>query len=246
MGDIGRKRKNFEKVSTRPGNRSLLLGEVLFPLRYDIYVMAEYLDFYEKNKDKGHDWLLTNIPEYMQQRTELVHDLRREWALIGDMPDDKWKRRKDKYNQANVKVLIELWEDVRKRGFLGTGEGHFGFKVIADESQTYEGHIPPRGSLYLTNGQHRMVVLLAMGKTGIPPEWYNVVTVRNFEPIETTHEYIKRGWISEAEFVSFARLRFPQIPEEIVTVRDFSKWAHDTDQPGWLYYYLKVYWGTAC
>ena len=238
VGDIGRHQANFEIVGRSAGKFNLSIGNVLFPLRYDIYVQAQYFEFYEENKAKGRDWLLDNIPLYMKRRIDVVHDLRRKWGYIVNMPNAKWLRRKAKYSQANVEVLIDLWEKVKKEGYLGNTKGKLQFRHDLEPTQTLEGHVPPEG-YFLTHGQHRMVVLLALGYKEIPAEWHSITTVRSFRAIETTCEYIKRHWISEAEFVDFARLRFPQIPDEVVTIRDLRK----RDLPEWFQYYLKEYWG---
>ena len=244
-GDIGRKQKNYIQVGRAAGNDPLSLGRVLFPLRYDIFVQERFLRvFYKERQDGNVADVVTDYPQYMRDRIELVHRLRQKWGLLEVYDEAKFQRRVKKYVPANIGKLVAIWESVRRRGYLGTGCGHFLFKKIADNSTTLEGHKPPMDdSLFLTNGQHRCVALLAMGKPVIPPEWYGVIIVNDFRPIETTFEYIQRGLISEAEFVNFGRLRFPRIPTEVVTIKDFSKWAHDTKQSEWLHYYLNLYWG---
>lgn len=247
QGDIGRKQVHFEVVGRNEGTTPLALGRVLFPLRYDIYAQVPFLrDFYTARLGDPSrlQEVVENYPEYMYHRIVITHTLRQKWGLLTPMPADKFERRVRKYVVGNIGKLVSIWESVRVNGYQGSGCGKVHFKKVADNQKTLEGHdLPGDDALYLTNGQHRCVVLLAMGSTVLPPEWYSITIVKKSQPIETTHEYIKRGWISEAEFVDFARLRFSRMPSEIVCVSDMAGWAQDTKQPDWLLYYLNLYWG---
>ena len=247
VGDVGRKKIDFTVVGRKDGTAPLPLGRVLFPLRYDIVVQAPFLSKFYAERQDDPDTLhsvVENYPEYMYQRIVVTHTLRQKWGLLTSMPAAKFERRVRKYIPANIGKLVAIWESVRVKGYLGTGNGKVHFKKILDEQQTLEGHdLPGEDALYLTNGQHRSVVLLAMGRTVLPKDWYSITLVRGFRPIETTGEYVRRGWISESEFVDFARLRFPSIPAGVHDIKLLRQWAKDTNQPQWLAYYLDLYWG---
>lgn len=245
-GDVGREKRHFQQVSHHKGDEPLLLGRVLFPLRYDIFVQEQFLRQFYKARQDDLEKLRTVIedaPRYMRQRIVVAHRLRQKWGFLIVKDEAKFQRRVDKYVSGNIGKLVSVWESVRIQGYKGTTTGgKLHFKKMLDDGLTLEDHKQPgKDALYLTNGQHRCVVLLAMGKSTIPETWYAVKTVRQFRPIETTHEYIKRGWLSEKEFIRFARLRFPTIPTEIINIQDFRRWA--ADLPRWLHYYLDIYWG---
>lgn len=230
-------------VAAYAATEPLSLAEIVFPLRYDILAQRGVLVLAATGKHKVRDIAKLTVESLPFWRIWVAHERHRAWGNSPQVSDDKARRRAFKYHLGNTRKLVGLYKSISKNGF-DPEQGRISFKRPVDDALTTEGHRVPTGGMFLTNGQHRLAALWGMSYREIPPEWYYIKEVRNLAVPEFTFGFVKMGYLTEQQFCSFARLRFTDLPLSVVTAVKLRDWAVDTEQPGWLKYYVERYWLT--
>lgn len=226
-------------VRTIRPTEPLPLGEILFPLRYDIVMQEEVFTAWREFRDKVKVIRATRsgLP---YRRIALVHKRRRELGLAREVSDWKAERKALKYHRGNISKLIMLYRiwcankwDVRK--------GLLSFKKPLDGPKTTEGFPAPPG-VFLAHGQHRTAALWGAGVRELAPEHYIIKEVLDFKPPDFTRVMVQEGILDEAGFCDFARLRFDELPEDVSTAGGLVGWSRSAGLD-WLARYVEFYFG---
>ena len=224
-----------------PGE-TLPFGVVLFPLRYDIYCQG--LAFRKAQQEYGYnrDAMAEGTKEsIMWTHLDVMVDVHDQIGHFDKSPTPARRaNRQRRYHPGNLKKLIHVHKSISENGW----QGQMYFKKLTDPDETYtsSGYLAPPG-YFLTNGQHRSTVLIALGYRELKPVMWDL-SVRDslFRPLDTTYHYIKRGLVTEEQFVDFARLRF-DVPQKIKNIDWLRAWAVTAELPPWFFQYLAIYWG---
>jgi len=217
------------------------LGKVLFPLRYDVW--DQYPDvkrFGDMRRDGVAGLLELGLDSSIHRQPRIANQVYTDIGFLRVVSEIDFQYRIERYYGSRMEKLTSYYVSI------GNGwdesQDKLLFHRVLNPTVTTAGNPVPEG-LFLTNGQHRTAALLALGYTELPDSMAEIGEMdgENFQPLDLTAAYIDAGACSEADFVHFARFRFPDIPEEIVDVKSLSVWMK-ANGPQWAVDYLKIYW----
>ena len=219
------------------------LGEVLFPLRYDVWdQFPEVKRLGDMRKEGRGDILELGRDTSIHRHVVIADPVYQAIGMLKPLAGVELDRRVERYYGAHLEKLTSYYVSIDK-GWDET-QHKLRYHRVLNPTVTSIGNPVPDG-LFLTNGQHRTVVLLALGYTELPDS-----TAENderdgetFLPLDITHAYIRADACTEQSFVNFARFRFPDIPEQITDVQSLSDWMK-SNGPQWVVDYIKIYWRT--
>ena len=222
---------------------SIQLGEVLFPLRYDVWDQAWAIkELCRLNDDIPAPMLETGRNTAIHRHVVIADPVYQAIGLLKPLAGEDLAHRIERYYAARLKKLADYYRSLGEG--WNKGEDMIYFKQVVNPTKTSAGNPVPEG-LFLTNGQHRVIALLALGYTALPFYMADIM-VRDgadFLPLDMTWPYIQAGECTERDFVRFARLRFNDIPKRVRKIAGLRQWAERTKSPDWLLEYLDIYWG---
>lgn len=213
---------------------SIRLGEILFPLRYDVVAQSAFTRLFNRHfasdlQEVARDPLYTHIEATVGHERKLC-------GLSPYYPEGR-EATCEAYYKARLIKLIGLHRSLA--GGWDYTQDRLVFIRPREGMTTSLGHPLPEGA-FLANGQHRMITLFGMGIRELDDEQYGYKDATH-NPLEMTGLYMERGLITQRQFVDFARLRF-SFPKRIKGVRGLSTWAARSG-PDWLCEYIEIYWG---
>lgn len=217
------------------------LGEVLFPLRYDVYDQAP--DIKELCLAYGNDTpgiMEAGCDSAIHRHLVIADPAYQAIGKLKPRSGAELEYRIERYYGARMTKLTDCYWSI-KRGW-DRSQHKIYYKQVVDPTTTSLGNPVPDG-LFLADGQHRTIALLALGYNELP-EHIASIQVKSgaeFQPLDLTWAYIQAGECTEQKFVDFARFRFPDIPEEIVWTDGLFEWAY-THALDWLCNYIEIYW----
>jgi len=217
------------------------LGEVLFPLRYDVVVqapVAKALSHLHEDipglLEAGRDTPIYHhigLAEPVYQKMELMDEL-----SAGSELDC----RTEKHYRNRIKKLIACYHSISEG--WDTRRGLIYYKRVVNPTVTTSGFPLPGDGPFLGDGQHRTTALLALGYVTLPDSVAVIEVSDGYQPVDMTYGYIQAGHCTEQQFVDFARFRFPKVPEQIGRVQALADWMKD-NAPEWAVEYTRIYWG---
>lgn len=221
---------------------SIKLGEVLFPLRYDVW--DQYPVVAELSRLHGNvlGMLEAGRNTAIHRHIVIADPVYQAIGLLKPLAGEELRRRMERYYGAHLEKLTSYYRSIKNRGW-DRSQHKIYYKRLSNPTITSAGNLVPDG-LFLSDGQHRTTALLALGYTELP-DYMAATEPRNgadFLPLDMTWAYIKAGECTEQKFVEFARLRFPDIPEEIETAQWLADWMWENNGPEWVVEYIKLYW----
>ena len=217
------------------------LGDVLFPLRYDVWDQFPDVKRLGDLRSKGIDGLLELGRDTSIHRHPAIADpVYQAIGALRPLAGVELDRRVERYYGAHLEKLTSYYVSI-ERGWDETQHKIY-YHHVSNPTVTSIGNFVPDG-LFLTNGQHRTTVLLALGYTELPDHIAETDECdgKTFFPLDMTYAYIVAGACTEQSFVNFARFRFPDVPEQIVDVHSLSNWMK-LNGPQWVVEYIKIYW----
>jgi len=222
---------------------SINLGEVLFPLRFDVWDQAPVIEEMSRLYGNTLAMLEAGHDTAIHRHVVIADPVYQEIGLLAPCSDAELEHRIERYYGARMEKLVSYYNSIKK-GWDKDQEKIY-FKRVENPTVTTAGFPVPDG-LFLTNGQHRTAVLLALNYTELPDHIAAVVTRdgADFIPLDLTWPCIQAGACTERDFVKFARLRF-DLPARVSKIAGLRQWARQTDAPAWLLEYLDLYWGPA-
>lgn len=222
---------------------TIRLGEILFPLRYDVVAQAPFVELYQSRDWQSTEALVEAARSLvLEAHVAMLHEHERELVGADTLLASQVKEVFERYYRARVEKLAGLCDSLAK-GWDYTDNALAFNQPPSDGLTSMDNPVPP--GHFLCNGQHRMIVLYGMGMRELRPKQYNLRPMDSgFIPLETTGVYVKAGLITEKQFVEFARLRFHEIPKRIRTVKSLAWWMQNNG-PEWVIEYIKLYWRTA-
>lgn len=217
------------------------LGEVLFPLRYDVVVQAPVVKALSQLDVPGFLEAGRDTPIY--HHIGLAEPVYQEMGLIKELSGRELHRRTQRHYRNRIKKLISQYHSIN-RGW-DTRRGLLYYKQMVNPTVTTSGFPVPDG-LFLGDGQHRTTVLLALGYVTLPDSiaTTEVKDGNDYRPLDMTYGYVRAGHCTEQQFVDFARFRFPEVPVQLRGVQALADWTKDNG-PEWAVEYIKLYWRTA-
>jgi len=217
------------------------LGEVLFPLRYDVWDQFPEVKRLGSMRKAGKDGLLELGRNTSIHRHIVIADP--VYQAIGALPPlagAELEYRVERYYGAHLEKLTSYYVSIDQK--WDETQHKIYYHHVSNPTVTSIGNPVPDG-LFLTNGQHRTTVLLALGYTELPDSIAdtNECDGATFIPLDMTYAYIVAGECTELSFVNFARFRFPAIPAQITDIQSLSAWMK-LNGPQWVVDYIKLYW----
>lgn len=222
---------------------SINLGEVLFPLRFDIWDQAPVIEEMSRLYGDTLAMLEAGRDTAIYRHVVIAEPVYQEIGLLSPRSGADLEYRIERYYGARVEKFVTYYNSI-KQGW-DKDQDKIYFKKVENPTVTTAGFPVPDG-LFLANGQHRVAALLALNYTELPDYMAGIVTRdgADFIPLDMTWPYIQAGACTERDFVKFARLRF-DLPARVAKIAGLRQWAERTDALAWLLEYLDLYWGTA-
>lgn len=217
------------------------LGEVVFPLRYDVWAQARALKQLICLSQDPDELLVLGRETPICRGVALAIPVYQRMGKLPPLTEEQFEVRCERHYQANMRKLAACYVSI-SQGW-DTSKPRLCYHRVQAPAVTTEGHTAPDG-LFLTDGQHRTAVLLALGNTVLPDHVAGTLTVpgTEFFPLDVTHAYVEAGECAEQDFVEFARVRF-DIPARIKDIRGLREWATQASALDWLARYIGIYWG---
>jgi len=222
---------------------SIQLGEVLFPLRYDVWDQAPAIRELAQTWDSALLMLAPGRSTAIFRHVVIGDPVYQAVGLLAPLAGAELGRRIERYYASRLEKLAGYYWSI-KQGWDRSQDPIY-FKQVVNPTVTTAGYPVPEG-LFLTNGQHRVIALLALGYAALPSYIADVMVKdgADFQPLDMTWPYIQAGECTERDFVNFARFRFEDIPKWVKKIAGLRQWAERTDAASWLLEYLDFYWGT--
>lgn len=219
------------------------LRKVLFPLRYDVWDQAPAI---AKLSDALNQYGIVKALEEGRSTAIYRHNVVADPAyqklgLLNPLTGSELDERIERYYLDHLEKLLRYYQSI-KRGWDKSQDKLY-YKKVSGSTVTTAGNSVPEG-LFLSNGQHRTTVLLALGYVELPGYMAGIKERSGeiFSPLDLTQVYIEAGLCTEQDFVKFARFRFPAIPGEIKDISSLTKWMK-ANGPTWAVEYIRIYWG---
>ena len=219
------------------------LGDVLFPLRYDVWDQFPEVKKLGDMRKKGiGDLLELGHDTSIHRHTVIADPVYQAIGALRPLAGTELDRRIERYYGAHLEKLTSYYVSI-EQGWDET-QHKIRYHRVSNPTVTSIGNFVPDG-LFLTNGQHRTTVLLALGYTELPDSIADTDERdgATFIPLDMTQAYIEAGECTQEKFVNFTRFRFPDIPEQITDVQSLSDWMK-SNGPLWVVDYIKIYWRT--
>jgi len=218
------------------------LGEVLFPLRYDVWDQFPEVKRLGSMRRTGiRDLLELGRNTSIHRHTVIADPVYQAIGALAPFTGAELDYRIERYYGAHLEKLTSYYVSI-DQGWDETKDKIL-YHHVSNPTVTSIGNPVPGDGLFLTNGQHRTTVLLALGYTELPDS-IAAIDERDgstFIPLDMTYAYIVAGACTELSFVNFARFRFPAIPAQITDVQSLSTWMK-FNGPQWVVDYIKLYW----
>lgn len=169
-------------------HQGIALAELVCPLRYDVIVRRDFFPFYVLNRDL----YLNDFAEFVRQVAGTRYYI---WYMQSEaVRSNRQLRGNPRALQAGladrVRRAVELFESVRTQGFRPE------FPIVL---KTAEQLLPPttdrggaptakrvRARYFLADGCHRVALLMALGHTTLPANYFRVKCFREFSPFDST------------------------------------------------------------
>jgi len=220
------------------------LGDILFPLRYDVWDQFPEVKRLGSMRKEGKEGLLElGRDTSIHRHTVIADPVYQTIGALKPLAGTELDRRIERYYGAHLEKLTSYYVSI-ERGWDETQHKIYYHRVL-NPTVTSIGNFVPDG-LFLANGQHRTTALLALGYTELPDS-IAATDERDgetFFPLDMTYAYIVADACTEQSFVNFARFRFSDIPEQITDVQSLSDWMK-TNGPQWVVDYIKIYWAVS-
>lgn len=203
---LNKAREPFKLVKGKPdeelisGNEigeQIKIYDLICPLRYDILIRADFIDFLAKNDYLSENDLDAIIKAAPAQRYQTWF---REIAYRRRNPEHSHDENhfRERFYQR-VRKVQELWKSINANGFdynqpirLKSGE------VIREvNGKSFETRF------YAGDGCHRIACLWVMGKEVIEPEEYEVAMSEEFIPLDNTAVLLDKLSISMSDYLNF-------------------------------------------
>lgn len=218
------------------------LGEVLFPLRYDVWAQAPAIKELSRLCGDTLGMLEAGRDTAIYRHGVVACSVYQAIGLVKLLTGETLEAWTERHYRNRMDKLLSLYESI-KQGW-DRRQSRIYFNRVANPTTTTIGNPVPDG-LFLSEGQHRTAVLLALGYTELP-DYIAGTMVRygsTYQPLDMTHAYIKAGLCAKQQFVDFARFRYTDIPGKTTTIEGLRAWAEEAGMPGWFIDYLGIYWG---
>lgn len=181
------------------------IAALICPLRYDVIVRRDFYQFYEANRDL----YAADCAAFVSLATQTSYYT---WYTASEVVRcSPYLQGKDDLLQSGfedqIRRAVALYEDVMERGFdpkhpivLRTAERLH--PPTADRSA------PPTGKvvsarIFMADGCHRLALLMNMGYTALPANFFRVQCFRDFSPFDSTSLLAQSLPIDPAAYFAF-------------------------------------------
>lgn len=192
-----RRRFNEKRISGFEIGKRIRIYDVICPLRYDILVRVDFIEFLGKNKQLS----ATDMGAILDNPSARAYESWfREVAIRRFLPeiyhDDVQVRERFIERVRGVK---ELWESISSIGFdvahpIRLRSGNSIQEVNGKRVGT---------SVFAGDGCHRIACLVVMGKEFLEPAEYEVALSAKFQPLDNTAILIDALPITMPDYLSF-------------------------------------------
>ena len=191
----------------RPGREVVPIGPLISPLRYDILVRQRYFEYFaERRADYERDFDAYERSTRRHAYFIYFRDVTcRTWfpeALSDDAAlDRRWRWRLER--------SAALYDSFMERGFDERFPItlHAGARVAAGPNGKRVSH-----RLFAGDGNHRLALLVASGRTELQPSQYRVRRYPRLAPSDTTPYCLSLLRVAPGEYADFLRRGYPGVP----------------------------------
>ena len=162
---------------------------MIVPLRYDILIRKNFLEFYTENKRL----FIENFDSFFEKaKLHQYYDFIKLIKIARNKPEilDNESLLMDRYKKY-VLDFINLYESISKNGF--NKKYPIGLKTTADKSMKY----------YIGDGCHRLTCLMSMGYDRLPSDFVKIKKIRNYSPRNNTKILFENNQINREEYFLF-------------------------------------------
>jgi len=213
-------------------SQALPVGPLISPLRFDIVTRVDYFRFFEANAAlAASSWpdyvdLAMTQPYYAWFRS--VAMARRRFARLAAHHQDvneRWIRYRF---EQRLKTSNALYRNFAEHGFDRRWTLIFRKPSIVLPTET--GKLVQR-DVFVTDGCHRLALLIYAGAAQISPAYYRVIPHKApFRPIDNTSIMLQRTQVSMDEYVRFLALGYGAQPANGLSSLCDQVRAHDDAQ----------------
>ena len=190
------------------GTKPVSLGELISPLRYDILIRMNYIEFYRSHVDLFH----SNFSGYLElARTTPYFVWFRDVACFTFRPRLlSNKAALDKAFAQRLHGVARLLESFEKRGLDSAAS----FKLYPITLQAAKRVLPTDSGMmihrefYAGDGCHRLALLLLSGCRVLQPAFYRVILRNEMRPFDNTSILLRSLPIGESEYAAFLSLGY--------------------------------------
>lgn len=186
-----------------PCKESILVRELLSPLRLDILVRLEFLEFCAENLDLyANDFarfyqLVCQQPYYLWYK--YVNCARFAPRCLEN--EKEFRRR----FENRIRAAVELYTAVQREGFETKRPIilHSGKKIKSTATGKWTSK-----TVFAGDGCHRIAMLLSQGIEFLEPEYCKIRYYREFSPLDHTSLLVQRMSLSRREYFAFLSLGY--------------------------------------
>lgn len=184
------------------GERPLPIGELISPLRYDILVRRQYLEFLQEHRElydrdfEEYTRLALGHPYFVWFR-EIAYPRRQEIRIRSEDMRVAFQNR--------LRKTTSLYESFTTNGFDTRYPILIRSGTQFTPTSTGKALAPRR---FPIDGCHRLALLHMHGQTELPPDFYRVERCRNFTSIDNTQILLGTLDLEPAEYWSFLSLGY--------------------------------------
>lgn len=179
----------------RPADGPLAIGTLMSPLRYDIVVRVEYLEFVRDNLSRAHDdvdgFLADSFAHPYYAWFEHVVGARLELGHTPPVLPRAFRRR--------VARTVRLYEDFMRGGF--DARHPISVREFGPLTTTTGKRLAAR--YYPVDGCHRIALLVLEGMAEVPPQWYRIVDDIDHSPPDNTHVLLRHVPVELPAYLAF-------------------------------------------
>jgi hypothetical protein len=183
------------------------IGPLVSPLRYDILIRQRYFEHFAAHRD-----------EYERDFEAYARETRRHayFVYFRDVTCPRWfphVLNDDAALEATwrrrLQASAELYESFSRRGFdvRHPITLHAGRRLTATHTGKRVSH-----RLFAGDGNHRLALLLASGRTELEPDQFRVKHYLRLAPSDTTPYCLSLLRVTPAEYAGFLRRGYPGVP----------------------------------
>lgn len=192
------RRRGFEKrISGLEIGKQVRIYDIVCPLRYDILVRAEFIEFLANN-----DGLLATAREaILESPAARAYEVWfREVAILRFSPEIYHDGNQVRQRFAiRVEKTKRLWESISLNGFDSAHQ----IKLRSGKSILEVNGKSVSGPFFAGDGCHRIACLLVMGKKYLEPKEYEVALWPKFQPLDNTALLIDKLPITVSDYLTF-------------------------------------------